>query len=82
MTKLHVEHKGNTQTSGAIRLSSTPLHQAAMPRRSLCHLDASPMIPPCVPRHRSFSARPDPVSARRASGLGFVAQPSNPTVLW
>jgi hypothetical protein len=27
-------------------------------------------------------ARLDPVSARRASGLGFVAQPSNPTVLW
>jgi hypothetical protein len=24
----------------------------------------------------------DPVSARRASGLGFVAQPSNATVLW
>jgi hypothetical protein len=27
---------------------------------------------------RSFSARLDPVSARRASELGFVAQPSNP----
>jgi hypothetical protein len=33
------------------------------------------MCPPI----RSFSARPDPVSARRASGLGFVPQPSNPT---
>jgi hypothetical protein len=32
------------------------------------------MCPPL----RSFSPRPDPVSARRASGLGFVAQPSNP----
>jgi hypothetical protein len=27
---------------------------------------------------RSFSARPDPVFACRASGLGFVVQPSNP----
>jgi hypothetical protein len=27
---------------------------------------------------RSLSARPDPVSTCRASGLGFVAQPSNP----
>jgi hypothetical protein len=43
---------------------------------------ASPAIPPCVRQHRSFSAHPNPVSARRASGLGFVAQPSNPTVLW
>jgi hypothetical protein len=42
----------------------------------------SPAIPPRVYRHRSFSAHPDPVSARRASGFGFVAQPSNPTVLW
>jgi hypothetical protein len=48
-------------------------------RRSPCPPDASPMIPPCVRRHRSFSECPDPVSARRASGLGFVAQPSNPT---
>jgi hypothetical protein len=38
---------------------------------------ASPAIPPHVRRHRSFSARPDPVSAHRASGLGFVVQPSN-----
>jgi hypothetical protein len=44
--------------------------------------DACPAIPPRVHRHRSFSARPDPVSARWASGLGFVAQPSNPTVFW
>jgi hypothetical protein len=44
--------------------------------------DASPAIPPRVCRHRSFSARPDPISAGRASGLGFVAQPSNPTVFW
>jgi hypothetical protein len=27
---------------------------------------------------RSFSVSSDPVSTRRASGLGFVAQPSNP----
>jgi hypothetical protein len=26
--------------------------------------------------------RPDPVSVRRASGLGFVAQPATPTVFW
>jgi hypothetical protein len=44
--------------------------------------DASPVILPRVRRHRSFSTCPDPVSARRASGLGFVAKPSNPTVLW
>jgi hypothetical protein len=40
--------------------------------------DASRAIPPRVHRHRSFSARPNPVSARRASGLGFVDQPCNP----
>jgi hypothetical protein len=40
--------------------------------------DASPVIHPCVCWHGSFLARPDPVTARRASGLGFVAQPSNP----
>jgi hypothetical protein len=44
--------------------------------------NASPAIPPRVRRHRSFSTRLDPVSARRASGLGFVAQPSNSMVLW
>jgi hypothetical protein len=31
------------------------------------------------PPLRSFSVHPDTVSARRASSLGFVAQPSNPT---
>jgi hypothetical protein len=36
----------------------------------------------CVPQHPSISGRLDPVSARRASGLGFVAQPSNMMVLW
>jgi hypothetical protein len=41
-----------------------------------------PCNPPRVRRHRSFSAHPDPVSTRRATRLGFVAQPSNPTVLW
>jgi hypothetical protein len=40
--------------------------------------NASPAIPPRVSWHRSIS---DLVSSRRASGLGFVAQPSNPTVL-
>jgi hypothetical protein len=44
--------------------------------------DASPAIPPRVRRHWSFSAHPDPVPACRASDLGFVAQPSNPIVLW
>jgi hypothetical protein len=44
--------------------------------------DTGPAISSRVHRHQSFSARPNPVSARRASGLGFVAQPSNPTVLW
>jgi hypothetical protein len=43
---------------------------------------ASPAIPPRVRRHRSFSERPDPVSARRGSGLDFVAQPSNLMFLW
>jgi hypothetical protein len=51
-------------------------------RRSPCPPNASPAIPPHVRRHRSFSARPDPVSARWASVLGFVAQPNNPTILW
>jgi hypothetical protein len=31
---------------------------------------------------RSFSAHPDLVSARQASGHSFVAKPSNPTVFW
>jgi hypothetical protein len=44
--------------------------------------DASPVIPPCVPWHRSFSAHLDHISVCQASGLGFVAQPSNLTVLW
>jgi hypothetical protein len=44
--------------------------------------DASFAILSRVPWYRSFSASVDPVSARRASGLGFVAQPSNPTILW
>jgi hypothetical protein len=61
---------------------STPLHRTGIPCRSSRPPDTSPVIPPRVRRHRSFSARPDPVSARRASSLGFVAQPSNPTVLW
>jgi hypothetical protein len=39
------------------------------------------VIPPRVRWHRSFSTRPNPVSARQASSLGFVAQPSNPTVV-
>jgi hypothetical protein len=51
-------------------------------RRSPRPLDASPVIPLRVRRHRSFSACLDPVSARRASVLSFVAQPSNLTVLW
>jgi hypothetical protein len=33
-------------------------------RRRPCPPDASPTIPPHVRRHRSFSARPDPISAR------------------
>jgi hypothetical protein len=44
--------------------------------------DASPVIPPHVCQHHSFSARPEPVSASRASGLGFLAQPSNLAVSW
>jgi hypothetical protein len=44
--------------------------------------NASPAIPPCIRRHRRFLSRQDPISARRASGIGFVAQPSNPTVFW
>jgi hypothetical protein len=52
----------------------------ARPRlhRSLRPPDASPVIPPRARRHRSFSVRPHPVSAHRASDLGFVVQPSNP----
>jgi hypothetical protein len=44
--------------------------------------NASLMILSRVRWHRCFSVRPDPFSACKASGLGFVAQPSNPTVLW
>jgi hypothetical protein len=51
-------------------------------RRSPRPPNASHAIPPLVRQHRSFSARPDPVSACRASDFGFVAQLSNPAVLW
>jgi hypothetical protein len=44
--------------------------------------DASHAIPPRVRRHWSFSVCSDLIFARWVSGLGFVAQPSNPTVLW
>jgi hypothetical protein len=37
-----------------------------------------PCDPDVSPSLRSFSMCPDPVSTRRASGLGFVGQPSNP----
>jgi hypothetical protein len=43
---------------------------ASSQRKHLDHAACRPL--------RSFSARTNPVSARRASGLGFVAQPSNP----
>jgi hypothetical protein len=43
---------------------------ASSQRKHLDHAVCRPL--------QSFLARPDPVSARRASGLGFVAQPSNP----
>jgi hypothetical protein len=43
---------------------------ASSQRKPLDHVACRPL--------RSFSARPAPVSARRASSLGFVAQPSNP----
>jgi hypothetical protein len=83
MTKLPLEHKGR----------HTPLRVNMVKSRSFfigrpclgCSPrppDASPAIPPRVPQHRSFSALPDHVSTRRASGLGFVAQPSNLMVLW
>jgi hypothetical protein len=64
--------------------NSVALLFISRPRRHRrpCPPDASPAVRPRVRRHRSFSARSDPVSACRASGLGFVAQPSNPTVLW
>jgi hypothetical protein len=51
-------------------------------RRSPRPPDAILAIPPRVHRHQSFSSRLDPVSALRASDLGFVVQPSNPKVLW
>jgi hypothetical protein len=51
-------------------------------RRRLRPPDASSTILPRVCWGRSFSACPDPVSTRWAYCLGFVAQPSNPTVLW
>jgi hypothetical protein len=52
----------------------TCIHQAfASSRRK--HLDHAT----CRPL-RSFSTRPDPVSSRRAWGLGFVAQPRNPDI--
>jgi hypothetical protein len=47
---------------------------ASSQRKHLDHAACRPL--------RSFSTRSDPVSAHRASGLGLVAQPSTPTVLW
>jgi hypothetical protein len=62
------------------KLGNVALLFITQPRlhRSLRPPDTDPAIPPRARRHRSFSARPDPVSARRASSLGFVVQPSNP----
>jgi hypothetical protein len=67
---------------GANRSCSTPLHRTATSLLQTGGPDVSAAIPPRVRRHRSFSAHTDPVFARRASGLGFVAQPSNVMVFW
>jgi hypothetical protein len=67
---------------GKIRYVALLLIARPRLRRSPRPLDACPAISQRVRRHRSFSVRPDPVSVHRASGLGFVAQPNNPTVLW
>jgi hypothetical protein len=82
MTTLPLALKLWYNPSGANRSCSTPLHRTATPSLQTASSRRKPCDPARVRRHRSFSARPDPVSARRAFGLGFVAHPSNRTVFW
>jgi hypothetical protein len=82
MTKLPLEHKGRYTPLRGNMVNLDIFIRRLHLCRSLRPSDASPAIPPRVSRHRSFSTRSDPVSACRASSLGFVAQPSNLTVLW
>jgi hypothetical protein len=81
-TTLPLELKWDTTPQGQIGHVALLFIARSHRCRRLRPPNASPAIPPRVRRHRSFSARPDPVSARQAFGLGFVAQPSNPTVFW
>jgi hypothetical protein len=72
--------KKDTYPSGAIWSSSKYSHRAATSLPQSSSSRHKPYDPTVCPPLRSFSMRLNPVSARRASGLGFVAQPSNPTV--
>jgi hypothetical protein len=65
-------HRGILVTHMKFSIGRSRIHRAfaSYQRTYLDHAACRPL--------RSFSARPDPVSACRAFGLGFVAQPSNP----
>jgi hypothetical protein len=63
---------GAVWSTHEVSIGRSRIHQAfaSSQHKHLDHVACRPL--------RSFSTRPDPVSARRASGLSFVAQPSNP----
>jgi hypothetical protein len=82
MTKLPLQLKEDTHPLAAIWSRLGISHWVAMPSPQSASSWRKPRDPVCVPRHRSFSTRSDPISAHRASGLGFVAQPSNPMISW
>jgi hypothetical protein len=77
-TKLPLLHNTRIHTLGILVVAPSDGCPMIAPRLASTQV----LRPDACPPLRSFLARPDPVSARRASGLGFVAQPSNPTVLW
>jgi hypothetical protein len=77
MTKLPLEHKGRYTHLRATWSRLGYLHWAVTPSTQFVSSRCKTRDPATCPRHRSFSACSDPISAHRASDLGFVAQPSN-----
>jgi hypothetical protein len=74
--------KWDTHPSGAIWSSSTPLLRTVVPLSQSMSSRRKPCDPATCPPTSKLLGTPVSPTARRASGLDFVAQPSNPTVLW
>jgi hypothetical protein len=82
-TKLPLLHERNIHThQGKYGQDLVFLIKRPCLHRSLRPPYTSPVIPPRVPRYRSFSMRLDPASTHQASGLGFVDQLGSPAILW